>query len=129
LITFVVIDFQIVGGAMGAFVIPTLAAQGSPTEPPPALGIVFMLGMLAQLLGSAFIAYTTLRRRPVPVAVGWLWAASLLVEIASMVPGAGFLDALSGVLAMSALIVSGASLAGAGRRDAATHPSPTAAKA
>lgn len=115
LVTFVVLDFQVVGGATDAFVVPMLAGHGIPTkEVPPALGIFFLLGVVAQLAGTALLAYTTIRRRPLAVLAGWLWAASVVVAIVSLLPSAGVVDVVSGGLAYCGLMVAGASLASGG---------------
>lgn len=129
LITFVVLDFQVVGGAMDAFVVPMLQAHGISTKAvPPGLGIFFLLGVVAQLAGSGLLVYATLRRRPLPVLVGWLWAASLLAAILSMLPSAGVLDVVSGAFAYCGMIVAGTSLAfGGGPEPAPVSASPAGA--
>jgi hypothetical protein len=131
LVTFVVLDFQVIGGALDAFVVPMLAAHGISTKAvPPALGIFFLLGVVAQLPGTALLAYATIRRRPLPILAGWLWAASLLAAIIGFLPSAGVFDVVSGALAYCGLIVAGASLAFGGRHDAvAVSPGPAPATA
>lgn len=129
LITFVILDFQVIGGVLDAFVVPMLAAHGISTKSvPPALGVFFLLGVVAQLPGTALLAYTTVRRRPLPVLAGWLWAASVLAAIISLLPSAGAFDVVSGVFAFCGLMVAGASLALAPQHDAALV-SPSSAPA
>ena len=129
LITFVILDFQVVGGAMDAFVVPMLAAHGISTGAvPPALGVFFLLGVVAQLAGTALLAYTAIRRRPLPALAGWLWAASLLAAIVSLLPSPGVFDVVSGVLAFGGLMTAGASLgSGQQRETVATSPAPATA--
>jgi hypothetical protein len=90
----------------------------------------FLLGVVAQLPGTALLAYATIRRRPLPILAGWLWAASLLAAIIGFLPSAGVFDVVSGALAYCGLIVAGASLAFGGRHDAvAVSPGPAPATA
>ena len=113
LVTLVVLDFQVIGGALDAFIRPFLAASHvSNLKMPTGLGLLFLAGTLFEVVSLALLAFATLRRHALPAPAGWCWAAALLTAVGGFAPvGGAVFDTLGAAFAYAGLVIAGWALA------------------